>query len=175
MSAPARTVQKHFCGWSKKNVDMCTPRHTRTHCNNCILAGLLVVGPLFQQSGFSLHLDRDQVRLHNTPLCLQSKREKQREKTAGVCIKKHVCLNMFWLWEYCTCVCVWACACVSYTPTTCSLLIFHTGWRSPFYLSPHCYIIRAVFLFFFVLTQHQQRLGYPWKQLTTSKRSLRRK
>lgn len=48
--------------------------------NNYSLAGLLVVGPLFQQSGFSLPLDRDQVRLHNTPLCLESEGERGREK-----------------------------------------------------------------------------------------------
>lgn len=40
--------------------------HVQTH--NC-LAGLLVVSPLFQQSGFAWPLDRDQVRLHNTLLC----------------------------------------------------------------------------------------------------------
>lgn len=47
--------------------------------NNYSLASLLLVAPLFQQSGFFLPLDRDQVRLHNTLLCLKRVSEKERE------------------------------------------------------------------------------------------------
>lgn len=80
----------------------CVHAHTHTHTvsglsqqsplvwkaitgyNNYSLASLLVVGPLFQQSGFSLPLDRDQVRLHNTPLCLEGERERGRKKNYSV-------------------------------------------------------------------------------------------
>lgn len=113
MSAPASAVQKTLLWLIKKNVRiLCTRTHTHTDAytvsglsqqsllvwkaiagyNNYSLAGLLVVGPLFQQSGFSLPLDRDQVRLHNTPLCLQSERERgERERDTA---KLHTCESL---------------------------------------------------------------------------------
>lgn len=52
--------------------------------NNYCPVSLLAVGPLFQQSGFSLPLDRDQVRQHNTPLCLEMERKRKEERTASI-------------------------------------------------------------------------------------------
>lgn len=93
MSAPANPVQKPPLWLIKKNAQVYAHAHTVSGLsqksllvwkatagyNNYSLASLLVVAPLFQQSGFSLPLDRDQVRLHNTLLCLERVSEKERE------------------------------------------------------------------------------------------------
>lgn len=63
--------------------------------NNYSLAGLLVVGPLFQQSGFSLVLDADQFRLYNKN-CVWRQREKEGErkkKTEGVRVFMQTYIN----------------------------------------------------------------------------------
>lgn len=102
MSAPATASKKTLLWLIKKKVHVwCMRTHSfwpqqsllvwkaiAGYNNYSLLAGMLVVGPLFQQSGFSLPLDRDQVRLHNTPLCLERERErgreKRKEKSAGM-------------------------------------------------------------------------------------------
>lgn len=92
-----------FCGRSKGE-KKCTDTHMRAlgsassphwfgrpqqAITTTAWPGLLVVGPLFQQSGFSLPLDRDQVRLHNTPLCLESEEAKERASCRHVSLYVH--------------------------------------------------------------------------------------
>lgn len=73
--------------------------------NNYSLAGLLVVGPLFQQSGFSLPLDLDQVRLHNTPLCLKRERERKGETEKEQTTVQSFSVNTYVLISMCVRAC----------------------------------------------------------------------
>lgn len=125
--------------------------------NNYSLAGLLVVGPLFQQSGFSLPLDRDQVRLHNTPLFAECerKRERERENCRHVSLRAHICINRY---VY-TSMYVWVCFHCGNTAHVCEHVHVFELWllgpphplslqywvaRPPSYLpNLHCYIIIA--------------------------------
>lgn len=149
-----------------------------TGYNNYSLAGLLVVGPLFQQSGFSLPLDRDQVRLHNTPLCLERERERGREKeknckhvSPSTHKSKYVCVQACMFWSYIAHVCEHvACMCVmTIGPTTASTsttLDCEASLESP--QSPSLHHLRQLFL----LPQHKQPFWDPWLQFPSSRLQL---
>lgn len=145
--------------------------------NNYSLAALLVVGSLFQQSGFSLPLDRDQVRLHNTPLCSHSEREGERKRKLQTC--QAICTHMFQyvqacMLEYVLVVGKWhmrVCACVCFMTAVLNHTLFsHACWiaRPPSYLpNLHRYIITASA---FLLPQHNQQFWDPWQHFPSPRR-----